>query len=145
MGADDGPNPLAAPGRVLVVDDDQAVTDALVALLTRAGHDVRAAYSSEGARAESDFAPDVVLADFYLPDGTGLEVLELAETRSPGIVGIIVTGYETAVRRIPEACERWAIMGKPVDPARLVERVGLGVARARLRRKIETGRRTRLC
>jgi signal transduction histidine kinase/CheY-like chemotaxis protein len=94
---------LGAPRRalrILVVDDEPAVLEALDALLTREGHTVMRAQDGEGAlsRAQAE-CPDVILLDLHLPGLSGFEVV-------------------TRLRKIPslEAVPVVAFSGKFVTP-----------------------------
>jgi two-component system response regulator MprA len=61
--------------RVLVVDDDRAVRDALRRVLTLAGYEVQAAEGgAEAIEAVVQAVPDAVVLDVGIPDVDGLEV-----------------------------------------------------------------------
>jgi len=62
--------------KVLVIDDEPALTRALAVNLRAAGWEVKVAHDgSSGLAAAADFHPDVVLLDLGLPDLDGTEVL----------------------------------------------------------------------
>ena len=94
------PHPSAAapaPIRVTVVEDDAACRIALVAALN-AAPDMRllwaAATRAEALAALGDRmaqAPDVLLVDLGLPDGSGLDVIAAARTRWPGVAPMVST------------------------------------------------------
>ncbi len=69
----------ARKGAILVVEDDPEVRELLALFLKEEGHRVARAY--DGAEAmqlieREDFRPDLILADFNLPNGmNGLEVV----------------------------------------------------------------------
>jgi signal transduction histidine kinase/DNA-binding response OmpR family regulator len=70
---------LGAPRRtlrILVVDDEPTVLEALEALLTREGHEVLGAPDGETAlrKAEAE-RPDIILLDLHLPGTSGFEVV----------------------------------------------------------------------
>jgi two-component system response regulator MprA len=73
--------------RILVVDDDRSVRDALRRALTLAGYDVEAVEDGRQALARlSTSAPDAVVLDIGLPEIDGLEVsrrLRAAGDRTP--------------------------------------------------------------
>ena len=65
-----------ATGRVLVVEDDEAIADVLRRTLRQEGHDVRSAADGVEALAlAEEFVPDVVILDLGLPKLDGAEVL----------------------------------------------------------------------
>ncbi len=64
------------PLRILVVDDHEVVRQGLVALLDRRdGFDVvaQAGTVAEAIAEAARFAPDLVIMDVRLPDGSGIE------------------------------------------------------------------------
>lgn len=66
---------MTTSSRILVVEDDPEISHALDVSLTRAGYVVRlAATAAEALQSASLQAPDVVLLDISLPDGSGLNV-----------------------------------------------------------------------
>jgi len=86
-----------APGaRVLVVDDEPAITRALRTLLTRYDFQVKVAETGGEALAQFvDFRPDLILLDLGLPDMNGLEVLRrVREHHSVPVVILSVRGAE---------------------------------------------------
>jgi PAS domain S-box-containing protein len=63
------------PLRILVVDDEEAVTETLAQLLEEDGHETLAVYNGQAALAAvRSFNPEVVLLDLGLPDVDGYEV-----------------------------------------------------------------------
>lgn len=61
--------------RILIVDDDLDRARALQRILCQAGHEVHmVATAAEGLAAAPGLAPDLLLVDLILPDGSGLEV-----------------------------------------------------------------------
>jgi two-component system KDP operon response regulator KdpE len=62
-------------GSILVVEDEPAVAEVLVAALGARGHDVEVATTGRAAlRLASEREPDVVLLDLWLPDIDGIDV-----------------------------------------------------------------------
>jgi len=110
--------------RVLVVDDDTLVRDAMTSLLKQWGCEVWSA--GRGAEAESlltqqRITPDAVICDYRLPDGeTGIDVIRrLREIAGAGLPAALVTG-DTAPERLREATDSgFALLHKPVQPAKL--------------------------
>ena len=73
----------------MVVDDDARVRETLVDLLRDAGYDVQSA--SDGSKALSlfsEWSPDIVLTDMFMPVMDGLELI-MAIRRLSDTVGII--------------------------------------------------------
>ncbi|RMG95516.1 MAG: EAL domain-containing protein, partial [Candidatus Dadabacteria bacterium] len=81
------------PATILVVDDDERVTRALVRLLRRDGHEVRTATSAraaEEALREGEVA--VLLSDYRMPGEDGVTLLRRARQLRPDTVRIMLTG-----------------------------------------------------
>jgi two-component system OmpR family response regulator len=87
--------------RVLVVDDEPALTELLSMALRYEGWEVRAAADGHGAvRAARDFGPDVVVLDVMLPDIDGFEVLRRLRDRSPVVPVLFLTARDAVEDRI---------------------------------------------
>lgn len=121
------PEPPAAAtaplqGRVLVVEDNALVRDALVQLLTGWGLTVQAASDGDAACAaltQASDAFDVVLSDWRLP-GTrdGLAVLREARACQHGLkLAAILTGEDVQLLR--SAGKEFPVLRKPLRPLRL--------------------------
>ena len=62
-------------GRVLIVEDDEAIADVLRRTLRQEGHEVRSSVDGVDAlRAAEEFIPDLVILDLGLPGLDGVEV-----------------------------------------------------------------------
>ena len=60
--------------KILVVEDEKAISDILVFNLQREGYDTLAAYDgAEGLRCALEEAPDLILLDVMLPEMDGFE------------------------------------------------------------------------
>lgn len=113
-----------AATRVIVIDNDVAVLDAMNALLQRWSCDVRLARDlGDIAReiASGPQRPDLILADFHLDHGVnGLAaVARLRDVWGASVPAIVITADHSAeiAREVHEAhCE---ILRKPVKPAEL--------------------------
>lgn len=83
------------PVKVLVVEDDPAISGPLVEGLVRNGFEVEhVAYATQVVAAAAD--ADVVILDLGLPDGDGLEVLrELRRTSDVPVIIATARGEET--------------------------------------------------
>jgi two-component system, OmpR family, alkaline phosphatase synthesis response regulator PhoP len=83
--------------RILVVDDEPAVTDLLAYNLRRAHYDVlTAADGREALRLARQTPPDLILLDLMIPEVDGLDVCrELRRTSAVPIIMITARGEET--------------------------------------------------
>ena len=83
-----------APGiRVLIVDDDRDIREALGEILADDGFAVEAAWNGETAldRLEAGFRPDVIILDLMMPVMDGLTFREL-QRKHPALANIPVVG-----------------------------------------------------
>lgn len=105
-----------ALGRVLVVDDDPAVTEMLSLVLGHYGFDVTCrATLADGRAAAADHAGPVLL-DLGLPDGHGLDLLrELARRgRADSVMVISGTPSQDELRKA-ESLRPRKVLRKPLD------------------------------
>ncbi len=75
MSAQTEPNTLSVASRILVVDDEPSIVDAVSTALRYEGFDVEEASTGRDALATATrFEPDLVILDWMLPDIEGIEV-----------------------------------------------------------------------
>ncbi len=120
-----GPTRPEETTRVLLVEDDPITREAMTAVLARGGYDVTAAGSTqEAAEAATQVFPDVLIVDWLLPDGTGLQVAGQVRASCPSAAVILLSGFSCEELRA-EACELRpaAILRKPVASEHLIEAV----------------------
>ena len=87
--------------RVLVVDDEDNLTELLSMALRYEGWDVRTAASGLAAvRAAKEFQPDAVVLDMMLPDFDGLEVLRRMRGDSPHVPVLFLTAKDAVEDRV---------------------------------------------
>ncbi|MEV6767099.1 response regulator transcription factor [Nocardia sp. NPDC051030] len=112
------------PGRILVIEDAEAIRAAVVAGLSAAGHKVLG--RADGMRLEPDltqFRPDVVVLDVMLPGRDGFALLKAVRARSAAGVVMVTArdGIEDRVRGLRAGSDDYVV--KPFDLAELVARV----------------------
>ncbi len=80
--------------KILILDDDPNIVRLLRRFLEQRGYTrvMSASTVKEGSEKLQQEPPDVVLLDFQLPDGNGLEVLEEIKRSNPKIGVIMITG-----------------------------------------------------
>ena len=84
-------------GRILVIDDEEAIRDLLQRALVSAGHEVITANDgSEGLRNCIQTSPDLVLIDLYLPDCDGVELISNLRKRFPKLPIFAMSGQQLA-------------------------------------------------
>jgi DNA-binding NtrC family response regulator len=106
------------PSRILVVDDEPSVTDALKFILSDLGHTVAAAKTVGEATALLDGPPyDLVFTDLRLPDASGIDLLTHIKNNTPDTLVILMTAHGSLDITI-EAIKRGAFyyLEKPFTP-----------------------------
>lgn len=83
------------PAKVLIIDDDQAVTETFARMLRLEGHEVRTAHDAEtGLREAQTTPPDAIIVDLRMPliNGLGFLYRLRADERHQNTPVAIVTG-----------------------------------------------------
>ncbi|MGZ4436019.1 MAG: MtrAB system response regulator MtrA [Nocardioides sp.] len=120
----------ATRGKVLVVDDDPALSEMLGIVLRNEGFDCRVCATGERALSDfRDYRPDVVLLDLMLPGKDGIDVCK--EIRAESGVPIVMLTAKGDTVDVVVGLESGAddYVVKPFKPKELVARI-----RARVRR-----------
>ena len=114
-----GHDTTAGPPRVLVVEDDEPLREAMTRTLTRAGYLVVAASSGADAL-ESGRAirPDAAVIDVFLGDSGGLGVARGLRRDLPGVPVLFVTGLSLPAVR--QALAPAPVLFKPFTRRQLV-------------------------
>jgi len=121
--------------KIWVVDDEDAVREALEAMMRQLNYETRTFAKGEDALSafESD-KPDVVVTDVRMPGMSGLELTRRLLELDPDLIVMILTGYPS----IPDAVE--AIKGGATDflakPCR-IEELRMRMNRALENRELE--------
>jgi CheY-like chemotaxis protein len=92
------PEPRGAGQHVLYVDDDEMMVVMVQGLLQGAGYRVttcRSALSAVTTLREDPSAFDVVVTDFNMPGGSGLDVARAVRALRPGLPVVVSSGYLT--------------------------------------------------
>lgn len=79
--------------KILIVEDEPIPRRILATVLGRDGHDVRSVATAAEARdVSASFGPQVLVADWLLPDGTGSQVAEYLRASNGGLPVIFISG-----------------------------------------------------
>lgn len=111
------------PIRILLVAHDASVRKATCMLLRSAGHEVVTAESRADALFQLRQYPrlDLLMADFHLGDGTGMEVITLVrEQMRSDLPAILLNGDIYAPVQDMAADERLRIASQPLRAERLL-------------------------
>ena len=119
--------------RLLLVDDEEAITTNLAPFLERAGFEVAVAGDGQQALQQVDTAaPDLIILDVLMPRVDGREVLRRLRRDDNWIPVILLTQVGEAVERamaLEEGADDY--LNKPFDPHELVARIRAVLRRAR--------------
>ncbi len=103
--------------KILVIDDDDSGREALSKLLRSVGYEVTSAATGEIALDLIDQEQyQVIVSDLFLPDKSGLDILQNVQKVSPVTEVIVVTGHasaQTAVKAMKEGA--FDYITKPID------------------------------
>ncbi len=106
--------------KILIIDDEKAIVEALAAALRDEGFQVESASDGRsGLKRLKEYGPDIVFQDIWMPgDLDGLQVLEEAKKRAeyPQAHFIVMSGHgtiETAVRAVKNGA--WDFVEKPLS------------------------------
>ncbi len=128
-------NDFARPPRVLVVDDDEEIAQALQRSLRLEGYDVRVAGDGVAALDHAHaFLPDLVLLDLGLPKLDGIDVAKELRRRDDVAILMLTArdGLEHRVRGLDTGADDYLV--KPFERQELLARM-----RALLRRRPPRG------
>jgi CheY-like chemotaxis protein len=116
----DGEAPGRGSGRVLFVEDDPLVREAVVRGLEDCGFDVMVAADGDKALAMLDAGldADVVFSDIVMPGKvSGVDLAGILHERRPGLPVVLATGYTDQRAVIPGV----QVLAKPYEIDQLVE------------------------
>lgn len=120
--------------RILVADDDPLMRDMVNVTLCRAGHDVEVVSTGTQALGQLDDGDfDLVVADIFMPGGTGIELLISMRAKRIEMPFICISGGDGDLFR-PYATTMvslgaYKVLRKPFTPDQLIDAVrGCGVS-----------------
>ncbi len=128
--------------RVLVVDDEPAITVSLAKKLRREGYECLTANSGEEALELMTSGPlDIVVSDVRMPGMTGIDLLKAIKSRDPDTQVIMMTAY-TDITLAIEALRNKAddYLLKPFNLAELSHSVARSLEHRRLLREVQAFR-----
>ena len=118
--------------RILIIDDEQVIRDALSRLLAHHEYEVTTAGTIEEAVALGPELFDFIIADLKLPDVEGIEIVQHA----PDVPVLVMTSY-ASVKSAVESMKRGAVdyIAKPFDHDELLLIVERALRQRRLSRQ----------
>jgi CheY-like chemotaxis protein len=80
--------------KILIVEDDPALSDLMKTVLKKAGYQVFcAANGSDGIRLNERENPDLIVLDLHMPEMNGIEALRTIRKDDDQVLVVILTGY----------------------------------------------------
>lgn len=106
--------------RILLVEDERDVRLIIEHVLIDAGYSVDTAETASAARELLDAGCyDVLLTDARLPDGTGMDLCDVAAEM--GVKCLVMTGYAFT---LPEGiADRYDVLLKPLRPTEIISAI----------------------
>jgi putative two-component system response regulator len=128
-----------ASGRILVVDDDKPVREALAAILSDAGYDVSDVASAKEARCALQHGEiTLLLTDVSMPDETGLDLIRFALCEYPQTATLLISALDDpAIAQVAMDFGAYGFLSKPVRRSAVL----IGVMNALRRRDSEARER----
>jgi DNA-binding response OmpR family regulator len=124
---------MSSECKILLVDDEQAITENLAPFLERSGFTVVVAQDGEQALSlAEEEAPDAIILDVLMPKLDGREVLRRLRAEGNWIPILLLTQVGEAVERamaLEEGADDY--LNKPFDPHELVARLRAVLRRAK--------------
>jgi len=122
----------AAPGKILVVEDNTAVRELAIEVLEGLGYEVLAAPNATSALKTLLASPDVdlVFSDVVMP-GTmnGIELAHEVVRRHPDCAILLTSGFTATPGTGPSGAEEFQFLPKPYEPAALAGAVAAALGR----------------
>jgi len=125
------PSPASAANEsILLIEDDDALSDSLTAILKDNGYNVTVAETGQRAIEESKKTfYNLAIVDFVLPDLSGIDVIRKIKEVHPDIAVIIMTAHESTDMAINAVKEHvFDLLVKPVDPDVLLNSIRKAIA-----------------
>ena len=123
---------MASTQKLLLVDDEVAITDRLAPFLNRSGFNVKVAADGESALAAiPSFSPDLIILDVLMPHLDGREVLRQLRKEGDWTPVILLTQVGESTERamaLMEGADDY--INKPFDSNELVARINAVLRRA---------------
>ena len=122
--------PRQAEGTVLVVDDDDGVRQSLIDVLASAGiRAVGAGRRDEALGLQAAYEPAVVVVDYRLPDGSGIDLARELKERDAEAPVLLLTGYASLDSAVAAVGQLDAYLIKPVAPQTFLQTIRNALAR----------------
>lgn len=123
---------------ILIVDDEEEITELIEMYLVRENYEVHCAHSGESAVAAAEKTnPDLVILDILLPDMDGLEICRIIREKTSAPILFISCKWEDADKITALDVGGDDYLTKPFSPSELVARVKAHLRRNRMLKQLE--------
>jgi len=117
--------------RILLIDDEKSIRKVIKTILESEGFEVDTAKTKQEAinlLQKKDF--DIILCDYRLPDGTGIEILEFFRKFNTAVPFIIITAYGS-INGAVEAVKKGAThyVAKPINAENLIQMINFHISK----------------
>ncbi|HYK35009.1 response regulator [Alloacidobacterium sp.] len=116
---------VVRPSKVLIVDDEQQISDSLGQIFSSRGYEVWVTYSAEQAiDVIAQWQPDLAILDVMLPQMNGIDLAIVMKSNYPSCQFLLFSGHPGTAQVAEEAAKKghvFDILTKPVPPALLLE------------------------
>src|SRR5512142_3279675 len=130
---------MAKP-KILVVDDEAAIVNLILAYLKPEGYEVYTALDGPaGLQAAHAYKPDLVVLDVMLPGMDGVEVLTRLRRESDVYVILLTAKTEETDKIIGLSVGADDYVTKPFSPRELVARIKAALRRLKSEGEVQTG------
>lgn len=111
--------------KVLIIDDEKPVRDALEAVVIAAGHEARLAVDGrKGVEQFISFQPDLVITDILMPEKEGIETITDLRRLRPDVPIVAMSGGgrvgNTSFLKMAERLGANRTLAKPFSPSVLM-------------------------
>ena len=108
--------------KILIIDDEEMLVASLVKFFKRKGWEVVGVHGLEELREclKTEDGFNAVISDMRMPDGSGLDVIDIMKGKFPGIKICIASGFSEESEEEIRNKGADFIMGKPYDKKSLL-------------------------
>jgi two-component system, chemotaxis family, chemotaxis protein CheY len=121
--------------RILIIDDDRMVREALQVLLSTAGYDVTLANEGkEGLETFAQLQPNLVITDILMPEKEGMETIQDLRRLAPTLPIIAISGGgrvgNMSFLKVAQQFGANRTFAKPFEPEEILDAVAELLAKA---------------
>ena len=113
--------------KILIVDDEPAITETLAVIFSQHGYEARTAVSAEEAiDAIAQWEPDIAILDVMLPQMNGIDLAIVLRANHPRCRLVLFSGHQSTQALVEEAAKKgniFEILTKPVHPMVMLDYV----------------------